>query len=767
MPALNSGEQTEGGLLNRVWYGLVVLLALAVAAIPPLAAGATSGDDGPSQGRAKVDSTAAVVQLKGDPLATSEKARPQKGKKLDLEAGAARSYRAQLSGLRNDFKQWLRQNAPNAKVTGEFDVALNAVTVELNGTSLDTLRAAPQVASAEHQGLYYPLGHDDPDLGLIDAFEAWQAGGGVLSDAGTGIKIAIIDTGIDVSHPCFADEGDAEETYPESNNPRPDNEVNGGTNDKVLHAEVFNNKAANRGYGTADLNGHGTHVAGTAACNHHTPAWYESGTQIVDIPYDPSGVAPRALLGNFNVFPGPVENARSEDILNALQRAFELGYDVANMSLGGNSNGRQDLLTHAVDNLDRAGMVVAVAAGNEGPGDETVSSPGSAGRAIAAGASTVGHFVGAPVTVDGVSYGAAAGDFRTVTSTLTGTLVVAAGPVNGLDTLCTPASPALRAELAAPGTQILLITRGVCTFSTKIRNAQEAGAEAVLVVNNVAGDPTAMASDGTPNQPTIPAYMLGKTDGLSLIDDDGDTITIGATLAYFRTANDNIMAGFSSEGPTDVDFRIKPDVVAPGVNVLSAQPALNCADTDTTDAPSCWAFFSGTSMATPHVAGAAAVVMQQHPTWTAADVRSALVNTAVRGVLKDATTGLTVVDNPNDVGSGLLNLLNAVRASVSLDPVSISFGGVPSGSGQTRRGEIVVKNLTATTQTFSFSIQSTAGVTYSVSPSSVTLAPGATATVRVQVESPRGASGPDQWAWLIVRTGTTEVAHAAIYTRIK
>ena len=584
--------------------------------------------------------------MKGEPLATSDKARPQKGKKLDLEAGAARSYRAQLSGLRNDFKHWLRQNAPNAKVTGEFDVALNAVTVELNGTSLDTLRGAPQVASVEHQGLYYPLGHDDPDLGLIDAFEAWQAGGGVLNDAGTGIKIAIIDTGIDVSHPCFADEGDAEETYPESNNPRPDNEVNGGTNDKVLHAEVFNNKAANRGYGTADLNGHGTHVAGTAACNHHTPAWYESGTQVVDIPYDPSGVAPRALLGNFNVFPGPVEDARSEDILNALQRAFELGYDVANMSLGGNSNGRQDLLTHAVDNLDRAGMVVAVAAGNEGPGDETVSSPGSASRAIAAGASTVGHFVGAPVTVDGVAYGAAAGDFPTVTSPLTGTLVVAAGPVNGLDTLCTSASPALRAELAASGTQILLITRGVCTFSTKIRNAQEAGAEAVLVVNNVAGDPTAMASDGTPNQPTIPAYMLGKTDGLSLIDDDGDTITIGATLAYFRPRTTTSWPGSRARArPTST-----PDQA--GRRGTGGERAQRAAGAELRrhghdDAPSCWAFFSGTSMATPHVAGAAAVVMQQHPTWTAADVRSALVNTAVRGVLKDATTGLTVVDNPN------------------------------------------------------------------------------------------------------------------------
>ena len=157
---------------------------------------------------AKVDSTSAIVQLKGDPLATSDKAHPQKeGRSSTSQAGAALPPKSQLSALRNDFKQWLRQNAPKAKVTGEFDVALNAVTVELNGTTLDTIRSAPQVASAEYQGLYHPLGHDDPDLGLIDALEAWQPRAASASDAGTGIKIAIIDTGIDVRHPCFADAG--------------------------------------------------------------------------------------------------------------------------------------------------------------------------------------------------------------------------------------------------------------------------------------------------------------------------------------------------------------------------------------------------------------------------------------------------------------------------------------------------------------------------------------------------------------------------------
>ncbi len=122
--------------------------------------------------------------------------------------------------------------------------------------------------------------------------------------------------------------------------------------------------------------------------------------------------------------------------------------------------------------------------------------------------------------------------------------------MTGLSTACS-ALPA--GSLAG---EIALISRGICAFSVKISNAQAAGAVAVLVVNNVAGDPTAMGSDGTPNQPTVPAYMVGLVDGLALkAKGDGTITTILAGLDYFNTDNDNIMAGFSSEGPTDVKFR--------------------------------------------------------------------------------------------------------------------------------------------------------------------------------------------------------------------
>ncbi len=128
------------------------------------------------------------------------------------------------------------------------------------------------------------------------------------------------------------------------------------------------------------------------------------------IPYEMSGVAPGGVLGNYNVFPGDVENARSEDILNALDAAYADGMDVMNMSLGGNAHGFQDLLTNAVDNLDMANVVVAISAGNEGDGDPTthpptapghytVGSPGSALRALTAGATETGQGTKTEVSV--------------------------------------------------------------------------------------------------------------------------------------------------------------------------------------------------------------------------------------------------------------------------------------------------------------------------------------------------------------------------------
>jgi subtilisin family serine protease len=716
----------------------VAALALSALFAFPVAQGASVTDG--TVARATEDREYALVQLNGEPLASYSKTKPTHGKKIDFDNSNVKSYRAQLSALRNDFKRWLRANASKARVTAEFDIALNAVAVKLNGEALATLAAAPQVLRAEYQGLYYPSA-TDPDLAIIDAVPAWTRGGGPAT-AGAGVKIAIVDSGIDSAHPCFSDFG-----YP-AQQQLGDTRF---TNNKVIAAKVFNNKTPSRHYTAEAIDSHGTHVAGTAACNFGTPAPVDGVTT-----YDMSGVAPRALLGNYNVFPSDVASARSEDILNALDAAYADGFDVANMSLGGNARGIQDLLTIAVDNLDQANMVVAVAAGNSGPGLFTIQSPGSAARALTAGGSTVGHYIGAPVTVAGSTYGAAVGDFATVSSDLTAPLGVVAGSIGGLGDACA----ALPTNSLAG--MIALVSRGNCFFSVKIRNAQAAGAVATLVANNSFGDPIAMATDGLPDQPTIPAYMVSQVDGQALKLDGGLATTIGAALAYFQTGNDDIMYSSSGQGPTDVDFRVKPDVVAPGVNVLSSIPVSYCGGDP------CFAFFTGTSMATPHLAGSAAVVRQQHPDWSAADVRSAVVNTAERGVLLDFQTGAPQnVVNIN--GAGRENLLSAVSALVALDPVSVSFGTTPSGSGQTRQATVTLTNLSASSKTYDLSItgQPASGVTFGVSPASVTIAAGGKASVTVTMSAAKGAAlGPKQ-AYLEAATGGGNVAHAALFTWIK
>jgi minor extracellular serine protease Vpr len=726
--------------------GVTAAIALALGALFAAPAEATGTTSDANDVRQTVDAEYALVQLNGEPLATYVKTKPAQGKKIDFNSSTVKSYRAQLSALRNDFKQWLRVNAPKAKATGEFDISLNAVAVKLNGEALAKIATAPQVVRAQYQGLYYPTAVD-PDLDLIEAPASWTAAGGTSSSAGAGVKVAIVDSGIDATHPCFSDAGYPVQT--QLGDAR-------FTNNKVIVAKVFNNKTPSRRYSAEAIGAHGTHVAGTVGCNYGTAANVDG----VPISHPISGVAPRALLGNYNVFPADVANARSEDILNALDAAYADGFDVANMSLGGGAHGIQDLLTIAVDNLDRANMVVAVAAGNSGPGHYTVESPGSAARALTAGAATVGHLIATPITVGGATAAGIAGEFATVGSDLGAPLgVVTEAPTNGVTGLSTACAP-LGTDLSG---KIALISRGVCSFSAKIRNAQDAGAVAVLVVNNIAGDGIGMAQDGTPNQPTVPAYNVSLDDGSAMKTHNGEATTIGASPAYLITGNDDFMAGFSSQGPTDVDFRVKPDVVAPGVNVLSSIPVSYCGGSP------CFAFFQGTSMATPHLAGSAAVLRWANPTMTAAEIRSAIVNTADQGVLKmtTSTTGALETD-VQIVGAGRENLLSAVDATVALDPVSVSFGAVPSGSGQVRGFGVTVKNLTGGPLTLAFAIEpGSGGIAYTLDTASATLAAGTSVQVGVTMNAEKAASPGDHQAKLSVSSGGSEIAHAAVYTFVK
>ncbi len=599
-----------------------------------------------------VDASSAIVQLKGDPLSTHPATKPAHGKKIDFNSNTVKSYRAQLSASRNDFRRWLRASAPRARITGEYDISLNAVAVQLNGTPLETIAAAPMVEQVQYNALYHP--NLSESYKIINASDAWAAAGG-RSVAGAGIKIGDIDTGIDDTHPFFDPTGFS---YPagfpkcdaaDSNSHHPDQDCK-YVSPKVIVAKVFYNKARQQGLDAQAIQDHGTHTAGIAAGVTGQTA-VVNGVSIDDM----SGIAPGAWLGNYNVFPGDVLNARSEDILNAVDAAIADGMDVLNLSLGGTYHGNNDLLAMGLDNAVDAGLVVAVAAGNSGPGPGTLESPGRA---------PVGDFPALPTA----SY-----DLFDTHS-------------NG----CTSVDPGASGKLA-------IIDRGVCTFSTKVRNAIAAGAVGVLVINNVAGDPTAMAKDGGGGD-DLPAVMIGLSEGAALRASGETTASAVATFQEFVTPNKDILAGFSSQGPTIVDLAVKPDLTSVGVNVLSSITCVGKPDTCPGDGTG-WAFFSGTSMSTPHIAGSAAVLLNLNPSWSPAQVKSALVNHADL-VIKDAATGLHDV-GPTAQGAGRENLSIAADATTWMDPVSASFGRVTIGHPTSLT--ITLFNPTGTDQTFSVS----------------------------------------------------------------
>jgi len=723
---------------------LLSVILVSVLSLAPIFTGAiyTGSDATPSPDGVLADN--AIIVLKDQPLASYDghvqgyaRTMPAQGHKLDLSSAASQSYSMYLANGRGLAKGWLKNNAPEVQVIDEYSVVLNAIAVQLNGHSMSHLLNAPGANWIVPDYLFHLEMNRSPTL--IGAPVLWNAVGG-QSNAGAGVKIGIIDTGIDQTHPFLTDNTlPALAGFPkcdaiDSAVGTADTSCNFVSN-KVIVAKVFETLTNFDGHAAQE---HGTHVSGIAAGVANTCAPFVPACNL-------SGIAPKAYLGNYNVFPGNVLNAASHDIAKAVDAAVADGMDVLNLSLGGTAK-PNDVLVNAVNAAVDAGVVVAIASGNAGPGPGTVESPGIADKVITVGASTNPHFIGVPVTVTSGTFGAAIGQFTNFVPAVTATYVTTS-PTNG----CTAISGSLAGEIA-------LIARGTCSFSTKIRNAQTAGATGVIVYNSQQGDPIAMAQDGTPNQPTIPAVMVSRPNGLAMAAVAPSTVKVdGTTPQEFFTdgPSADILASFSSIGPPILQGpgvgvgqpqdKIKPDVVAPGVNVYSSIPSFGCAS------PPCFAFFQGTSMATPHVAGSAALLIQLHPNWSPEQIKSALVNSAHRPV-KSFSTG-NPLKNPMVRGGGRIDLAAASQVTATLEAspstagngdgqASFSFGELPS-SGITRSFDITLTSVSTSTVTYSISVlAASAGPTITPSVSFLTVAAGGTGTVTVSLTlSPSLANG--------------------------
>jgi subtilisin family serine protease len=675
----------EVGMPRRL-AALLACLAIVVSTQATLASGPPASRDATASG-AVLDKSSALVVFKQLPVATYdgriqgyEKTRASSGK-LNPNSAAAKKYRTYLQSKHSAFAQWLRTNVPSARITSQYYTTLNAVAVRLNGAAIGKLRQNADVLSVEYNALYR-LDMSE-SYKHISAQAAWTAAGG-RADAGRGIKVGIIDSGIDYRHPFFDPTGFS---YP-AGFPKCDAANRTGTtcenvSPKVIVARVFYNKNNQTDYDAlpiADVGSHGSHVAGTVAGVTGKTAVVE-GVSIDDM----SGVAPGAWLGNYNVFPGEVEESRSEDILNAVEAAVLDGMDVLNLSLSGGYSGNNDILAKGLDTAVAAGVVVAVSAGNNGPGPFTLGSPSRARNVITVGASTNDPFVGQPIDYGaGVARGAV-GDFDAFDG---GSYDIADTGGTG----CTAA--AVGASVAG---KIALINRGTCTFSEKVAAAKANGAVGVIVINNVAGDPTAMgATEGFDDD--IPALMISNTDGAALRTSGATSVTIAASFAEFVTDNEDILAGFSSQGPTFVDYAIKPDLTSVGVNVLSSEA---CDTTGACGNDGDWAFYNGTSMSSPHIAGSAAVLKQLHPSWSPAQIKSALVNTADL-VVENAFDASTIV-GPMAQGGGRQDLAEANATDAVLWPTAASFGRISASRVNPTAMTIRVTNLTGSPRTYAIS----------------------------------------------------------------
>ena len=641
---------------------------------------------------------------------------------------------------------------------------LNAVFVEAEPEQVEDLKQLPGVKAVVRMRMRYP--HLDRAAGLINAPAAWAALGGI-PNAGLGIKIGIIDTGIDQNHPGFIDPALPAQPHVCSGSDC------AFTNNKVIVARSYvsrlgagtgANPAANSrpdDFSPRDRVGHGTAVAMVAGGNTNTGP---NGTI--------TGIAPKAYLGNYKVYGtnGINPGATDDVLIQALEDAVTDGMDVVNLSSGGpaftgpldtgtacgNPAGVPcDLLAVAYDTAVRNGVVVVVSAGNEGdlgqqtPTLATVSSPSTAPGVISVAASTNSHYFLNGIFVTGnqvptplASIAAEFGDGPLPDSPLTAPLVdtTAAGNTQG----CTAfAANSLQGRVA-------IIARGGsnCTFALKVQNAQAAGAVGVIFTLLNATDQIFIPGGLTGT--SIPSVLIGQTDGQTLrsyvASNPNASVTLDFNYLVSREDTPDQIASFSSRGPAFNGGAVKPELTAVGTDVYMAGERIDpSGDLYSSNG---YTAASGTSFSSPMTAGAAALVKQKHPGWTTAQIRSALINTTVANVLTDGSSKAAITAQ----GSGKLDVAAAVNAAVSLNPPTVFFGAL-STANPPRAVSVQVTNNGTTPLTMTAS----AAAPLIISGGALAIQPGQSANLSLSLPTALPPAG--SYAGQVTFAGAPGVLH--------
>jgi minor extracellular serine protease Vpr len=723
-----------------------------------------------------------AVILNDAPAATAS----ARGDRIAMQAARPSLLRAQ-----DVMKAELRTRG--IEITGTAHTFLNAIFVAADPAEADQLRSLPGVSHVARLARYR-LNLDRAEQ-LIGVPAAWNLLGGT-TNAGAGVRIGIIDTGIEATHPAFQDSSitppagfpvcqvrfgvaptqqwidcsaaDATKGFPicQLGNCA-------FTNSKVIVARSYVSMLAGASFNTSrpddtsprDRIGHGTAVAMAAAGRTN-----QGPADVI------TGVAPKAFLGSYKVFgsPGINEFTTGDIVIQALEDAFRDGMDIVVLSLGapalagpldtgkacGVSAGQVcDPEAYVVQNAVNAGMLVVAAAGNSGangllkPTLNTMNSPGDAPGAIAVAATTNAHSWGNALTVEGLgTYRARYGSGPLQTTNITGTLGDIAGTGDPLACTSLPAE-SLNGVFA-------LVQRGTCTFAIKIQNLEKAGAVGAIIINNP-GDETLFTAGGLAGS-TIPAASVGYGDGqiirAYIAAHAKTTLAISPVFTPFDVTDFNQVASFSSRGPVLGTGALKPDVAAVGADLYLAGETYD--PNGALYGANGYLVSQGTSFSAPQVAGVAALVKQAYPNLTASQIKSAVVNTATQDVVLNGSAVSVLA-----VGAGKVDARSAVTTNLIASPTSVSFGVLNAGS-QMLTQEIQLSNLGSTALSLTVALNRRTpedAAHVSIDLPNVTVPPGETRSINLLLSGSQPGPGIYE-GFVAIQGGTSALQIPWLYT---
>jgi subtilisin family serine protease len=697
---------------------------------------------------AKKGRQAFLVVLRGRPTTTVYDEANEDG----TEAQAIRAAKSRLQAITQAQETAIAELPSASSVIYRTHAVLPGFAVTTAGTNLGKLKSLPGATAV------YPIAPKSTDnayaVPLQGGAAAWTAHGNL----GAGTTVAVIDTGIDYTHANFGGPGTVAAFDTAQAADGRDDSVFPGT--KVIGGYDLAGDAYDADTGTApdpdpyplDCNGHGSHVAGTVAGlgenadgSTYTGA-YDSSTPFDTMKIGP-GMAPAAKLYAFRVF-------GCEGTTNLTAAAIDMAVDpngdgdpsdaadVINMSLGSAFGDYEDGDTVAATAAAAAGVTVSNSAGNSGDVQDVSGSPGNAPTSI-----TVANSTDASEVSDGFTYQIGADSPVTGAATravlydwssgpdLTGPMVLA--PATN-QTACTGFTPSEAATIAGKVVLVKWTQEALeCGSIARGANLRAAGATGFVFANSAENFDAGINGDTV-----IPGVLLAKSDADAIrtaLTASTAVTAVGTSVNSVRREfpDENDRVNPSSSRGIHAAGNAKPDIAAVGTTVFSTGVGTG------TDG----ATFSGTSMAAPMVAGSAALVIAEHPDWTPEQVKAALMNTAGQDLYENGSAAVDpgATYAPNRVGAGRLQvdaaLDNSVLAYNSDDPgvVSVSFGPVEVAAATTLTKHVKVQNTGLTSKTFDVSydaITSVPGVSFSVSPSQVSVGARSATTVTVTLSAP-------------------------------